>query len=257
MIRQIENSGEISRDFLAETWCGKRMLSYFSAYGTGYDFCRFFKSGKSTILLINSTMLVIGNEFDSDEINVFVDMHRPFRIEGDQNTLSLIKNESYRPLHRTTFQLTAGNKPSADESDINFSPKLDEVYEILNEGFPSIADYPLWLADTSHRIRHGISRVLTYKASTTATLSFDIDGCVLAAQVATRVSARGSGYARRFLTWLADYLDAQGKNAVLYALDIRESFYREIGFKAVSEEFVLEIEKNDENILKGKLQYND
>ena len=77
-------------------------------------------------------------------------------------------------------------------------------------------------------------------------------------QVATKIASRGGGFARRFLTWLAAYLEQQGKTAVLYALDIRESFYREIGFKAVSEEYVLEKSKNgSDNILKGKLQYND
>lgn len=258
MIKQIEDPEEISCDFLSETWCGKRILSYFKAYGSGYDFCRFFKSGESVILLINATMLICGSDFESDEINLFVDMHRPFRIEGSQDIIGMIKNDEYISLHRTVFQLLPVSGEKADERDVDFEPKLDCVYDILNEGFPNISDYPMWLADTSHRIRHGISRVFTYKSCTTATLSFDIDDCVMVSQVATKISARGSGYARRFLMWLADYLENQRKTAVLYALDIRESFYREIGFMAVSEEYVLEMkEKSDENILKGKLQYND
>ncbi len=99
---------------------------------------------------------------------------------------------------------------------------------------------------------------MTYKSCTTASISYDIDNHVLVGQVATKIASRGGGFARRFLTWLAAYLEQQGKTAVLYALDIRESFYREIGFKAVSEEYVLEKSKNgSDNILKGKLQYND
>lgn len=259
MIKEIKSAGEISENFLMQTCCGRRILSYFNAYGTGYDFCRFFKSGESVMLMINSTMLICGGSFDHEEINFFVDMHKPFRIEGDQGVISMIKNSGYIPLHRTTFQLVSTeNTLPEDERDIDLEPKLDEVYSILNEGFPNLSDYPLWLADTSHRVRHGISRVMTYKSCTTASISYDINDFVLVSQVATRVSARGSGYARRFLTWLAGYLEKQGKTAVLYALDIRESFYREIGFKAVSEEFVLEKAKdNNENILKGKLQYND
>lgn len=257
MIKQVENKEEISFDFLVQTCCGRRMLSYFNAYGTDYDFCRFYKSGESIILIINSTMLICGGDFEKDELNMFIDMHNPFRIEGDQNALELIENQGYMSLHRTTFELVSGQN-NVDEADVDFQPKLDDVYAILTEGFPNLSDYPLWLADTSHRIRHGISRVLTYKDCTTATLSYDINGYVLVSQVATRVSARGSGYARQFLTWLAGYLEKQGKTAVLYALDIRESFYREIGFKAVSEEFVLEkTEYTQEIITKGKLQYND
>lgn len=255
MIRQIENAGEISYDFLVKTCCGRRMLSYYYAYGMGYDFCRFYKSGESVILIINSTMLICGNDFEREEINMFIDMHSPFRIEGEQSVIDMVENNSYNRLHRTTFQLVGGDMSRIDESDVNFLPSLDDVYGILNEGFPNLSDYPLWLADTSHRVRHGISRVFTYKDCTTASISYDIDDFVLVGQVATKISARGSGHARRFLMWLADYLAKQNKTAVLYALDIRESFYREIGFKAVSEEYVLEKnEENNENILKGKLQ---
>lgn len=258
MIRQILCAEEISRDILVKTLCGKRMLAYLDAYGPGYRFCSFFQSGNSIILLLNSTMLICGCDFEDEELNIFIDMHKPFRIEGDLKAIKMIKNSAYNLLHRTVFQLVSGKGDKADEEFVNFSPALDDVYCILNEGFPNIAEYSLWLADASHRIRHGVSRVLTYRGSTTATLSFDIDNCVLVAQVATKISARGSGYARRFLTWLADHLDSQGKTAVLYALDVRASFYKEIGFKELSEEYVLELKENvDENILKGKLQYND
>lgn len=258
MIKQIENDSEIPESVLAETCCGRRILSYFKAYGTGYDFCRFFKSGEALMLIINSTMLIHGSSFESDELNIFVDMHKPFRIEGDSKAVGMIKNSGYNALHRTTFQLVCGEDVPDAENDVDFEPKLDEVYSILNEGFPNLADYSLWLADTSHRVRHDISRVMTYRNSTTATLSYDINDNVLVSQVATRTAARGSGYARTFLTWLASYLKERGKTAVLYALDIRESFYREIGFKAVEEEYVLEKSENtNENILKGKLQYND
>lgn len=257
MIRQVESKDEISLNFLGSTCCGRRIISYLNAYGTGYDFCRFYKSCEGIILIINSTMLICGNDFDCDELNIFVDMHNPFRIEGNQDAIRMINNNGYMSLHRTTFELVPCEH-DIDANDVNFEPKLDDVYAILTEGFPNLSDYPLWLADTSHRVRHGTSRVLTYKDCTTATLSYDINGYVLVSQVATKISARGSGYARRFLTWLAEYLNNQGKIAVLYALDIRESFYREIGFKAVSEEFVLEkTEYTQEIITKGKLQYND
>ena len=257
MIKQVENKDEISFDLLVANCCGRRIISYLNAYGTDYDFCKFYKSGNSIILIINSTMLICGNDFEADELNMFVGMHNPFRIEGNQIALGMIDNKGYMQLHRTTFELVSGEH-DIEESDVNLNPRLVDVYAILTEGFPNLSDYPLWLADTSHRVRHGISRVLTYKDCTTATLSYDINGHVLVSQVATKISARGSGYARKFLTWLAEYLNKQGKTAVLYALDIRESFYREIGFKVVSEEFVLEkTEYTDEIITKGKLQYND
>lgn len=258
MIRLIEDFEDISSEILSKSCCGRRILSYYNAYGTGYNFCQFYKSGKSIILIINSTMLICENDIDRYEINFFVDMHKPLRIEGHQTVIGMIKNQAYIPLRRTTFQLTANGNTQIEENDVNFNPSLDNVYKILMEGFPNLSNYPLWLADTSHRVRHEISRVITYKSCTTATIAYDINNFVLVGQVATKIASRGSGFARRFLIWLAEYLEKQGKTAVLYALDIRESFYKEIGFKAISDEYVLEkTENNNENILKGKMQYND
>jgi GNAT superfamily N-acetyltransferase len=161
----------------------------------------------------------------------------------------------YQVIHRTMFQLAAGDENEIDEADVDFSPSLDDVYDILREGFPNLTDYPLWLTDTSHRVRRGISRVITYKNTTTASIVYDINGYVLVGQVATRAASRGNGYARKFLKWLAAYLEKNGKTSFLYALDIRESFYREIGFKAADSQYVLErICDERESETKGKLQ---
>lgn len=81
-----------------------------------------------------------------------------------------------------------------------------------------------------------------------------MDNEVLIAQVATRAAARGSGYARQFLRWLAGFLEQFGKHAVLMALDIRVSFYTEIGFRPLETEYVLERTEHDpEAMQKGKL----
>ena len=105
-----------------------------------------------------------------------------------------------------------------------------------------------------YRCRHGISRVFTYRDCTTASAVFDIGDEVLIGQVATKVSARGSGYAREFLKWLAYFLNNLGKRAFLLALDVRVSFYREIGFREIEKEIVLErIDVDKESVNKGEL----
>lgn len=260
MICRINDVNDIDCKILAETHLGKKILSYLKAYGTDYEFCRFYgdKAG-SVLLIINSTLLVSGGSFEKEELCGFAAMHQPFRIEGDQNAIKLLSDmEGYRKLHRTWFRLTVDENIDVDENDIEFNPPLDEVYEILSEGFPNLLEYPLWLTDTSHRIRHGISRVFVYKNSTTASIVYDIDGSVLVGQVATRLSARGSGYARKFLKWLAFYLKKQNKTAYLSALDTRESFYREIGFEITANEYVLEkINNKNESAEKGKLNTDD
>ena len=195
------------------------------------------------MFLFNATLLICAAQpIPSEEIVTFVRMHLPFRIECPQFLLpALAEIPNYQKLHRATFELVP-SQPSAQFSpeEVALQPKLQDVYGILQEGFPNLLDYPIWLTDVSHRCRHGMSHVLTYRNSSTLTLVFDWKDQVLVGQVATRAAQRGSGYARDFLRWTAQWLAQQGKHAVLFALDIRISFYREIGFREIASEYVLE-----------------
>ncbi len=262
MIKQIKSEDELDRPLLLETLLGRKMLAYMKAYGPNYDFCRFYKvtdeSGVGYMFFMNATMIICtdGELEATDELRMFVNMNMPFRVEGNRKVLDgLIGLERYQVLNRTIFELIPDeNSYKFAEEYVNFDPYLPDVYKILSEGFPNISDFSLWYTDTSHRCRHGISRVFTYRDSTTASVVFDIENSVLIGQVATRLSARGSGYAREFLKWLALWLNGLGKRAYLLALDVRVSFYREIGFREVEKEIVLErIDVDKDSVMKGKL----
>ena len=262
MIKLIEHESELDRELLMKTLLGRKLLSYMRAYGPNYEFCRFYKitdeTGEGFMFIMNSTLIILGDDTleCSEEIDLFVSMNLPFRIEGDQRILEGITvPDHYQTLNRTIFELIPDDTPlESIEEFVDLDPKLPDVYRILSEGFPNIADFSLWYTDTSHRCRHGISRVFTYRDSTTASAVFDISGTVLIGQVATSSAARGKGYAREFLKWLAKFFNGLGKRAFLLALDIRVSFYEEIGFKTVGHEIVLErIDIEKDSITKGKL----
>ncbi|MDE5833919.1 MAG: N-acetyltransferase [Ruminococcus sp.] len=262
MIKLVEQENEFDRELLLKSLSGRKMLAYLKAYGTGYDFCRFYRisdeNGKGFMFMINSTLIICADENlqATEEINLFVSMNLPFRIEGSQHILRNIKiPEHYQQLNRTIFELIPDDNPlESIEEFVDFNPNLPDVYKILSEGFPNIADFSLWYTDTSHRCRHGISRTFTYRNSTTASAIFNIENVVLIGQVATTESARGRGYAREFLKWLAGFFNGLGKKSYLMALDIRVSFYREIGFREVEHETVLErIDVEKESLMKGKL----
>ena len=257
MIRQITKEFELNTYLLRKSWRGRKMYSMYKAYGLEYPFCQFFTVGENGVLLIfNSTMLIVNSApEEAEDLSAFIRMHRPFRVECDEPVRAILaeKLTEYESLHRTTFQLQPDSSAIEVEQYVEMNPSLDDVYRILQAGFPNLQDYGLWLTDTSHRCRHGISHVFTYKNSTTATIMFDIDDKVLVGQVATLPEARGLGHARAFLRWLAWFLAQFNKEAVLYALDIRESFYREIGFIVKETEFVLELRKDDNQLMKGLL----
>lgn len=232
---------------LEQSRCGRQMLAYQNVYGGSYDFCRFFRltapAGRGWLFLFNATLLVCAEgEIPQEELCAFTAMHLPFRIECPQFLLPVLERiPNYQRLHRGIFELLPS--PVSElfcTGEINWQPKLQDVYEILQEGFPNLTEYSLWLTDVSHRCRHGMSRVLTYRNSTTLTLVYDWNDEILVGQVATRVAQRGSGYARDFLRWTANWLAEQGKHGVLSALDVRISFYQEIGFRQIESEYVLE-----------------
>lgn len=258
MIRQLEHDEELNTELLRRSWRGRKMLSYYKAYGLQYSFCQFYAVGEQGILLrLNDTVLIDhAAPEDTENLAIFLEMHQPFRIECNEPVRAALAAllPAYRSLHRTLFQLIPDTIPVDAEDAVEFNPPLAEVYEILQAGFPNLQDYALWLTDTSHRCRHGVSRVMTYRKDTTASIMYDIDNCVLVGQVATRPEARGLGHARVFLRWLAGFLAQFDKIAVLYALDVRESFYREIGFQALETEYVLErMEQEKDNLQKGRL----
>ena len=66
MIRRISDRNDIDCKALSKTHLGKKMLSYLEAYGTDYDFCRFYvnESG-SVLLIINSTAITVCTEHGS------------------------------------------------------------------------------------------------------------------------------------------------------------------------------------------------
>ena len=265
MIKLIQNEKELDRELLMQTLSGRKMLAYMKAYGPGYDFCRFFKVTDNErpgcagyMFIINSTLIICADGVlgATEELQIFIEMNQPFRIEGDQKILKGIKKgDRYQELNRTVFELVPDeNSYKFAEEYVDFDPYLPDVYKILSEGFPNIAVFSLWYTETSHRCRHGIRRVFTYRNSTTASVVFDIGNEVLIGQVATKAAARGSGYAREFLKWLALFLNNLGKRAFLLALDVRVSFYREIGFREVLKEIVLErIDVDKDSISKGRL----
>ncbi len=246
MIRKIDNKNNIDREFLVRTYYGRKFLAYLGAYDVSYDFCRFFEliygDIKGYMFQINATLVVCAeSEFPCDELEQFILMNQPFRVEAPSFILKNIENiDGYHKLKRTQFEFSEHIPENFNESELEENPKLDEAYDIITEGFPNISNYGLWITENSHRIRRGTSKIYLYKGCTTATVIYDVDNHVLIGQVATRESARGNGYARELLYWLGHKLRSEGKSITLFALDYRESFYREIGFSEISVECVIE-----------------
>ena len=190
MISELRRQTEVDRKSLAVCHYGRKILCNLVAYGTKYSFCRFFrlKSHDKTawMMLQNSTLLISTQaDFSKDaeahaELSLFVEMHQPFRIEGAQSLLSGLQLKGYQTLHRSVFRLEPGGiSPVFDPEQVNRAPKLDDVYEILTEGFPNLIAHDIWLTDTSHMVRRGLRQCFTYYNVTAATAIYDYGDQVL------------------------------------------------------------------------------
>ncbi|MBE6853647.1 MAG: GNAT family N-acetyltransferase [Ruminococcus sp.] len=247
MIKHITDTDLMSIEALHKNYYGRKILSYYISYGTGYDFCRFFEvSSDDTVgymVQFNALIVIFSQgELESEELAQFIAMNKPFRVEAPWIVLkNLCDIPGYGKLKRTMFEFTDHKPLKFDESKVIDEPSLDEIYNILEESFPTVADHGLWITEHSHKIRRGLSKIYLYNHCTTATVIFDVDDNVLVGQVATKPEARGKGYARDLLYWIGHTLSLEGKTVTLFALDYRESFYEEIGFKPVSVENVIQV----------------
>lgn len=66
MIKLIEQESEFDRELLLKSLSGRKMLAYLRAYGTGYDFCRFYRisdeNGTGFMFIINSTLIICADD---------------------------------------------------------------------------------------------------------------------------------------------------------------------------------------------------
>ena len=260
MIRQVFDECASLLDTLKHDHYSRRIRSHFQAYGTGYDFARFFEirdeDGKTVgmIVIFNASMIVAvseGKEPDESwlyELSQFILMNAPLVVEievGCSDTLRPMLVEAYTTDVRTQFEFSSRN--ALPLMDVNELPKLDDVFKVLASSFPSIADnYELWITDTSHRVRRGLSQSFLLGDYTTATIQYIVDKVALIGHVATIPERRGEFHARKLLYWIGERLTLDGFTVRLFARPHRVSYYEEIGFKELETDIVFErIETDD------------
>lgn len=226
------------QDKLTKSYYGYKIMAAYIAYGSTYDFCKFYSCGDGVVHIYNSSMVIDGN-VDTDELEILIKMTKPANIEVSSCT-TLHNNDEYKKNNRTLFRAT-----SAFAAPICIDVKINTFthgcYDILSESFENMGDFDSWYVDISHRIRHKVSDLYLFD-NTTITKQFNINGFVFLSHVATAKESRGRGSARKLLHYLTDKYHSEGCKTYLFALDHRKSFYESIGFEAVDEDILYEME---------------
>lgn len=236
----------------------RRIKSHFAAYGLDYDFLRYFfveRDGDrlGMVSVFNASMMITtfdGKTFDEDELEeiaVFIKMNKPESCEVENTygkRLCELTADLYTSDKRTEFEFVPKN--NLPPLEVDELPKLDDVFDILSTCFPKLREsYELWLTDTSHRVRRGLSQSFLMGDFTTATIQYIIDGIALVGHVGTIPEQRGKLHARQLLYWIGERLTQDGFQVRLFARPHRVSYYKEIGFKACGIDLVLERKDNE------------
>ncbi len=223
MITQIHDNNEFSALPEIGITAGK-IRALYNAYGTSYDFCRFYRQGNSYISALDGSFVLCGD--GAADISELADF---FRMSGFVEIFcSSDIGQALAALMNA--QCDVINSMRYVRSDIRCSfdttTPLNDVYSIISEGF----DIPFepWYLDMSHRVRHGVSVCCTYENSAALVIQHDICGEALISQVACRKAYRGQGIAGRLVTSVAASL----LPSAVYVLceDELISFYEKCGF---------------------------
>ncbi len=261
MIAETHDITEKLLNTLEKNHYSRRIKSHFLAYGVSYDFCRFYfvreneaSYNDAVVSIFNSSMVVSvfeGHILSDDEISelaTLVYMTKPVTVElrvDFSKKLSRLISEDYNVFDRTMFEFVC--KDHIPKLDVDELPKMDDVYNILATSFPAIRNsYSLWLTDTSHRVRKGLSQSFTLKNCSSATIQYIIDGIAFVGHVATIPKERGKHHARELLYWIGERLNDDGFSVQLFARSYNVSYYTEIGFLPIYNDIVFERKDIDE-----------
>ena len=224
---------------LRDSHYSRLLRAHLAAYGTGFDFCRFYemtyRRRAGIICVFNGAMTA--DFCDSAkptstmrrELAEFVDFQQPYSVELPHEIALRQGFAGYVGVERRFFEI-----PPAECSDGLIDPDPETAFAAL--GLPADT-YPTWLTDTLRRVNHGFSELIGYKSSV-LTVRFMFDGLAYITDLATPEEDRGKGYARELLGRASKSLRDRGFTAYLAARPKLFGFYRGLECPEIGEDRV-------------------
>ena len=156
MIRRVFSPNELSA-LPRKGVEAQKIRALLRSYGTKYDFCRFYASENAVLCEIDGDFVICetGNAPDIEELAgcfTFGGFSEIFCSEE----LGVPLAERMRCYSQRVNLMRFEGEPVPNTDDIEISPLLDEVYNILKTAFD--IEYEPWYADMSHRIRHNVAK---------------------------------------------------------------------------------------------------
>ena len=211
-----------------------KINALFQAYGTEYDFCRFYRQGSCYISSLDGSFVIFDDgTADIEELTDFFRMNGYAEIFCSEALGSVLTEKLSASCVSVNLMRFACSESVSVE--LNTSPALSDVYAIISEGFD--IEFEPWYLDMSHRIRHGISRCCVLEDKAALVIQYDINGEALISQVACRKASRGQGIAAKLV---------KAVSALLYPSDVFVlcendliPFYEKCGFSVAGNNIVI------------------
>lgn len=212
----------------------QKIRALLRAYGTKYDFCRFFVSDFFTLCEMNGSFVVCGlGESDSvDELADFFAFGGFSEIFCAEKLGELLQKRL--SCTAKTVNLMRFHGTGIECAEVEKFPPLDDVYKILKTAFD--IDYESWYADMSHRIRHNVAAARRLGDSALI-IQHNLNGEALLSQIATAPDSRNRGNASRLISAVCAELFPS--EVFVICEDCLAGFYRKIGFELCGNKAIL------------------
>ena len=232
MIRRVFSPDELAR--LPQKGVeAQKIRALLLAYGTKYDFCRFYVSEDVILCETDGSFVVcgIGEPGALSELADFFGFNGFSEIFCSDIIGDVLLSQLDCGCQRVCLMRFCGVPVRCTEVDTE--PSLDEVFRILSASFD--IDYEHWYVDMSHRIRHNVAKARLL-GSSALIVQHDINGEALLSQIATLPSERGRGNASRLISSVCAELSPS--DVYVICEDILLPFYGKLGFEKTSCKFI-------------------
>lgn len=204
-----------------------KIAASLKAYGTARSFCTAWRQEGAVLCLTDGNMTLYGQNFDTEETKSFLSAVGAKTLCCDADAAEKL---GYKYSAYNVMRSDRGFGGIAAE----FNPPLDTVFSLLSEGDDGVVTLPsreAFIADLSHRQRHGTALSCVYK-SAVCVVPYITAGGALICGVATEKSARGSGFAGMCIRAVTGKLC---RPTFVICTDELMPFYKSFGFEKTGE----------------------
>lgn len=221
MIKRAKSPEELKN--LPETGVeAQKIRSLLLAYGTDFDFCRFFTGENVVLAQLNGDFVISDfGETDFGELTEFL-IFNGFSEIFCSEYLGQALEKRLDVTRENVNLMRFSDIPEKNELEI-LAPA--DAYRIIKTGFSF--EFEPWYLDMSHRVRHGVSRLYGLDGAALA-VQYNLNGEALISQVATLPEKRGKGCARRLIS--AVCAELHESEVFVLCEDRLLDFYGKIGF---------------------------